>query len=297
MNTYQSSDKTKGYSGRSTCFPDGRDAWHTVEKSYAPHSKYAVVIPAYNEAETIRNVVQRSLVFIDDVIVVDDGSTDDTSKNIEDLPVMIMKNSTNMGKAACLWKGFQHAIPQKFQAVITLDGDGQHLPEDIPRLIEEAERVPQHIIIGARQGNWNRQSWHRKVANQIADFWISWASGYAIVDSQSGFRVYPCHLLRMLKCKHDAEHSFVFESEVLIEGAKLGYQSRPVSIQSNNRKTMRNSHFRPILDITRITKMVAWKLLSRGMYVTGLYQSLRARWSHDQARQEVPTSPPVLPNS
>jgi len=231
------------------------------------------------------------------VIVVDDGSTDDTLKNISDLPITIMKNSTNMGKAACLWKGFQHAIPKNFHAVITLDGDGQHSPEDIPRLIDQAERIPQHLIIGARQGNWDRQSWHRKAANQIADFWISWASGYAIIDSQSGFRVYPCPLLRMTKCKHDQTHSFVFESEILIEGAKLGYQSRPVFIESHNRKAMRNSHFRPILDITRITKMVAWELLSRGMYVTGLYQSLRTRWGHLQAKQEAPTSPPVLPNS
>ena len=258
-------------------------------------ANYAVVIPAYNECATIRNVAQQTLQFVNQVIIVDDGSIDDTAAVIEDLPITILKNPYNMGKAASLWRGFQHALAQNVHAVITLDGDGQHSPQDIPRLMAQAEETPNTLIIGARTGPWERASWHRRLANKIADFWVSWAAGYAISDSQSGFRVYPACLLHHTPIKHDKEHGFVFESEILIEGARLGYFSHPVPIESIHRMAMRASHFRPALDIMRITKMVAWKLLSRGMYVTGLYQSLRTRSNPIQVKQEI-EGPPVSPN-
>ncbi len=258
---------------------------------------YAVVIPAFNEYATIREVTLDALQFVDMVIVIDDGSIDGTATVIEDLPITILSNSFNMGKAASLWRGFQHALDQGMQGVITLDGDGQHSPEDIPRLLARAEENPQALIIGARSGSWNRHTWHRRMANKIADFWVSWASGYGIADSQSGFRVYPSSLLRQANVKHDKTRSFVFESEILIEGSKLGYFSHPVCIESKHRQAMRVSHFRPVLDIVRITKMVAWKLLSRGMYVHGLYHSLRTRSKQVPSQQTIQSSsPPVLPN-
>ena len=239
--------------------------------------KYALVIPAFNEASTIREVVQAAQCYIKDIIVVDDGSSDRTAKALDNLPITLLRNSSNMGKAFSLWRGFQHAIERGVRAILTLDGDGQHSPEDIPRLIAQWERTPNHLIIGARRRNPGRDVRHRVVANQIADFWISWAAGYPIADSQSGFRLYPSGLLQQTKCKHGKGQSFVFESEILIEGARLGYRSIPLSIQSGTRKAMRASHFRPALDIIRITRMVAWKLLSRGMYPTGLYRSLKDR--------------------
>ena len=272
------------------------DSLHGSSQANGSDGWYAVVIPAYNEQATIRNVALKSLQFVTQVIVVDDGSVDHTSAMIEDLPITILKNSCNMGKAASLWRGFQHALSQNVQAVITLDGDGQHSPDDLPRLIAQAKLTPNALVIGAREGRWDRASWHRRLANKIADFWISWASGYPISDSQSGFRVYPAPLLRDTPIQHDREHSFVLESEILIEGAKLGYYSYPVSIASIHRQTMRPSHFRPVLDIVRITRMVAWKLLSRGMYLGGLYQSLRTRstktpMDHTLTTPESPISP------
>ncbi len=274
--------------------PDSSNGSHHVSRS---NENYAVVIPAYNERATIRNVALKSLQFIDRVIIIDDGSVDDTSTMIEDLPVTILKNPCNMGKAASLWRGFQHALTQNVQAVITLDGDGQHSPDDLPRLMAQANVTPHALVIGAREGSWDRASWHRRLANKIADFWISWASGYPISDSQSGFRVYPSCLLHQTTLEHDKKRSFVFESEILIEGAKLGYYSYPVSIDSLHRMAIRPSHFRPVLDIVRITKMVAWKLLSRGMYLDGLYRSLQARSNHIHLQQKTqPSSPPILSN-
>ncbi len=259
----------------------------TFSRSHSlPHNDYLVLIPAYNEKTTIREVALRALRFVERVIIIDDGSIDHTAEMVEDLPVNLVRNTQNMGKGASLWQGFQRAMEFDISGVITLDGDGQHSPEDIPRLLAQAKNMPQALIIGARTGTWDWNSWHRRLANKIADFWISWAAGYAIADSQSGFRVYPTSLIRQIAIRHDKQRSFVFESEILIEGAKLGFVSFPVHIKSKHRKTSRVSHFRPIGDILEITKMVAWKLLSRGMFMTGLYQSLRSRI---QVRRETTT--------
>ena len=95
----------------------------------------AIVIPAFNEARTIRDIARRSLQQCDTVIVVDDGSTDGTGDAIKGLPVILLRHEGNRGKAAALWTGFASALAGGTDVVITLDGDGQHRPEDIPLLI------------------------------------------------------------------------------------------------------------------------------------------------------------------
>ena len=239
--------------------------------------RYAVVIPAYNEGPTIREIVQGALNHVKDVLVVDDGSTDATSEALNGLPVTLLRNPSNMGKAASLWRGFEVARKAGANALVTLDGDGQHSPNDIPRLLAAAKEFPDYIIIGARHRRWRHGPFWRLMANGVADFWVSWAAGYSIADTQSGYRVYPSRLLQKAKVKHGRAQSFVFESEILIEGARLKYHSIPVPIESASREVLRPSYFRPVLDILRITRMVAWKLISRGMYPTGLYRSLLRR--------------------
>jgi len=237
-------------------------------------NQYAVVIPAYNEEATIFAVAQQALQYLGPVIVINDGSTDRTVQILQDLPVTVLHNATNCGKAASLWKGLQYAKQLGLTAVITLDGDGQHSPADIPRLIGQAELTPNHIIIGARRRPWTRHTWHRIVANRIADFWVSWAAGHPIADSQSGFRVYPMSLIAQLSIPTGRERSFVFESEILVEGAKLGFWSLPVPIESEPRQAPRPSYFRPVVDIARITKMIALRLLAQGLAPRNLYHSL-----------------------
>jgi len=235
---------------------------------------YAVVIPAYNEEPTIYAVAKESLEHVKQVIIIDDGSTDRTTQVLQGLPVTVLRNDKNCGKAASLWKGFQYAQQQGIEAVVTLDGDGQHSPADIPRLIEQAEMTPHRIIIGARRRPWTRHTWHRIMANRIADFWVSWASGHPIADSQSGFRIYPISLIAQLNIPTNRERSFVFESEILVEGAKLGFWSLPVPIESEPRQAPRPSYFRPLVDIARITKMIALKLLAEGLAPRKLYHAL-----------------------
>ena len=159
--------------------------------------------------------------------------------------------------------------------MITLDADNQHAPEEIPLLIKAALDGPDDFLVGARRRDQRRASFWRYVANGIADFWIGWAAGHRIEDSQSGFRLYPAKLLRELAIPHGRARSFVFESEVVIEAARHGYRCRNVIISVTPRGGSRPSHFRPLRDIVRITRMVAWKLLTRGLFLQGLYRSLQ----------------------
>ncbi len=237
-------------------------------------TQYAVVIPAFNEEVTIFAVAREALQHIKQVIVVDDGSTDRTAQLLQELPVTILRNNSNCGKAASLWKGLQYAKEQGMTAVVSLDGDGQHSPADIPRLIDQAELTPHRIIIGARRRPWTRHTWHRIMANRIADFWVSWASGHPIADSQSGFRIYPISLIAQVNIPTNRERSFVFESEILVEGAKLGFWSLPVPIESDPRQAPRPSYFRPVVDIARITLMIAGKLLAKGLAPRNLYHAI-----------------------
>lgn len=234
-----------------------------------------IVIPAYNEAATIRELVERCLQLSLPVIVVDDGSTDNTQAKLDGLPVTLLVNEKNSGKAATLWRGMQQAIRQGAEQVISIDGDGQHRPEDIPALLETAQQHPGHMVIAARLKDNDQAPRARLAANRFADFWISWAAGQWIHDTQSGFRLYPAALLKQLTPDTSRERGFVFESKVLIDAARRGFGCKVTPISSSYHSNARASHFRPVADITRIVLMVAWSLLSRGLYLQGLWRAVR----------------------
>jgi len=237
----------------------------------------AIVIPAFNESRTIRAVAERALRESSLVVIVDDGSTDGTCDALADLPVVMVRHNRNRGKAAALWSGFDVALASTADCVATMDGDGQHDAADLRRLAVEAGKHPHSIIIGARLIDRDNAPIGRRLANAFADFWISWAAGYPIADSQSGERVYPARLLRLIEAAHDRCSSFTFESEVLIRGARLGYSSVSVPIRTIYMGASgRQSHFRPVRDISRIVLMVAQSLLARGLYLKGLWNSLRS---------------------
>ncbi|MGH8530474.1 MAG: glycosyltransferase family 2 protein [Nevskiales bacterium] len=236
--------------------------------------KAAVVIPAYNEAATIRDVVIRARAQLDCVIVVDDGSSDGTAAQLAGLDVVLLRNAQNRGKADSLWRGLQHALESGFDAVITLDGDGQHQPEDIPRVLAAARAQPGHIIIASRLQHREHAPPLRLFANRMANFWVSWAAGYFIPDSQSGFRLYPAQVLRRVRVHHARRHSFVFESEILVDAAWRGARSVPVPIKSLYFQATRSSHYKAGRDTLAIARMVAWRLFLRGLNLVGLLRVL-----------------------
>ncbi len=209
------------------------------------------------------------------MIVVDDGSTDGTTAALAGLPVVVLRNESNLGKAASLRRGADEAIKRGAGAIITVDGDGQHCPEDVPLLLAAHAAAPGRIVIGSRLHKREAIPPARYWANRFANFWIGWAAGYAIADSQSGFRIYPAALFSQARVNYDEAHSFVFESEILIEAARLGVHAKCVPVSVVYSARARPSHFRPVVDIVRITRMVAWRLLARGLYLQGLYRSFR----------------------
>lgn len=242
----------------------------------------AVVIPAYNEAATIVDIVRRAGRFTGHVIVVDDGSSDATAEVLAKLPALtVLRNPGNLGKGKSLLRGAGLALEQGATVIVTLDGDGQHRPEDISLLLDKAAANPDTIIIAARVHNRHCAPPLRRFANRCADFWISWAAGYCIRDSQSGFRLYPAAVFQQCPTASD---NFVFESEILIDAAQRGIRSKCVAIDTVYHPHTRNSHYRPASDTWAIVRMVAGKLINRGLYPLGLLRSLGI-WP--QARQSL----------
>jgi hypothetical protein len=237
----------------------------------------AIVIPAYNEAATIADIVRRALAVAPAVIVVDDGSSDGTGSIAQRCGATVLRNPANSGKGASLWRGLTHALNAGAAYVVTLDADGQHRPEDVARLVEAARRSPGRIVIGSRRAHKEAFPRARYIANRVADFWISWASGHPIDDTQSGFRVYPAATLRTLSARPPLAAGFAFESEMLICAGWHGVRTVSVDIPALYGAVLRRpSYFRPVADICRIVVMVASKLLRRGMYPAGLWRTVAA---------------------
>jgi glycosyltransferase involved in cell wall biosynthesis len=238
------------------------------------------VISAYNEEgyvdDAIRSVLAQTRADFE-LVVVDDGSTDATAAALEGLPVVLLRNESNRGKAGSLRRGADEAVRRGAGAIVTLDGDGQHCPEDIPHLLEAWRAAPRRIVIGSRLHAREAIPVARYRADRLPKFWGNWDAGQAIADTQSGFRVYPAGLFTQTQVPYGATASFVFESEILIEATRSGVEVACVPINAVYSLHARPSHFRPVVDIARIVRMVAWRLIARGLFLQGLVRSLRSR--------------------
>lgn len=235
--------------------------------------RVAVLVPALNERAAIRGVVESALAELPDLILVDDGSSDGTADQVADLPgVTVIRHETPRGKGEALRAGFRHALAQGFDAVVTMDGDGQHVATDIPRLLAAAALYPGHIVIGARLINREQQPAYRRRANNFADWGISWACGQRVVDTQSGQRYYPRAVMELAD---SAGEGFVFETDILIEASRRR-KARMVSvpIASRYHSEFRRSHFRSLPDFTRIASRVVWRIVRAG-FMIGNFRRVR----------------------
>jgi len=252
--------------------------------------KVVLVMPALDEGATLARLADELLHLpghtVAHVIVVDDGSTDGC---VEHLPpnarLSTLRHATNEGKARALIDGMQRALALDADLVVTMDGDGQHRPQDVARLVQAAHAHDGAIIIGARLADRDAIPGARYRANRFANFWVAWASGYPVVDSQSGFRAYPARIARDVLPALDRRYpagargrrkGFVFDSEILIEAGRRGCATVAVRIPAlyGAAGTLRASHFRPVADITQIVLMVAGHLLRQGMNLPGLWRSM-----------------------
>jgi glycosyltransferase involved in cell wall biosynthesis len=242
-----------------------------------------VVIPAFNEARTIREVVTAvRRLDVDRIILVDDGSTDATVTLIRTLDARedsspcleLIRHETNLGKGFALASGIARALTCGGRRIVTIDADGQHCADDIPRLERSAMRAPEAIVIAARTEAREAAPPLRRFANEVADFWISWACGRRIDDTQSGFKLYPVAVLARLNVQPRRNAGFAFETELLIDGVAAGAEIRSVPIMTRYLLDRRLSHYRPWRDTWSIVRLVGAKLLRRGLYPTGLLRSL-----------------------
>ena len=227
----------------------------------------AVLIPALNEALRIREVVQDALAHCPHVIVVDDGSDDGTSEAIADLPVVLLRHARRKGKGASLRDGFAEAMRRGMRAVVTMDGDGQHLGADIPRLIAAGNRHPHCLINGARLRKRSQQPLYRRIGNDFGDWGISLVCGFQIRDTQCGQRLYPAALCSLGDIPGE---DFVYEAQLLLSAAReLGMRVVSVPIESRYKTVhsgaqFRKSHFRVFRDLYKITSHVVAQALRYG---------------------------------
>ena len=237
----------------------------------------AVLIPALNEQLRIAEVVAACLPHCDTVIVVDDGSTDDTVACLAGLPVVLLRHAQRRGKGAALRTGFAEARRRGLAGVLTLDGDGQHSGQDIPRLLAAANRHRGQIIIGARLRNRAAKPPLRRLANEFGDWGLAWGTGYQIADSQSGQRFYPAAVIALEDVPGE---DFVFEAQIMISAARalgVGCVSVPIESRyacSDSPQQFRRSHFRPMSDLWRITSHIVTVAVRRGGLV-GVYREIR----------------------
>jgi len=243
------------------------EALAPVDRMPLDRKDIAIVIPALNEALRIRGVVEGALAQCPRVIVVDDGSDDDTVARIADLPVTLLRHPERKGKGASLRDGFREALRQGARAIVTMDGDGQHSAADIPRMLEAANRHPGHVVIGARLRRRSQQPIHRRLANEFGDWGLAWGTGYQIADSQSGQRLYPAAVAALDDVPGE---DFVFEAQILISASRrLGTRCVSIPIESrykcvHSAEQFRPSHFRPLRDLWRITSHIVRQALAQG---------------------------------
>jgi len=213
--------------------------------------KTCILIPGYNESRMIGQVVSEARKIIDDVIVVDDGSRDNTAQIAQGAGAIVLKHEVNKGKGAALKTGFQYAIEHKYDAVITMDSDGQHDPSDIPGFFNALEKIGSGIIIGSRMNDISTMPAIRKCTNKLTSFASSLLAHQKIEDSQSGFRLITSDVLQTVKLETDR---FETESEILIKASKAGFRITSVPIKTIYGEE--KSKIRPIHDTYRFFKLL-----------------------------------------
>ncbi|MGC9194446.1 MAG: glycosyltransferase family 2 protein [Syntrophobacteraceae bacterium] len=222
---------------------------------------FAIVIPTYNHAATVKSVAEKALVLGCPVYVVDDGSTDGFDPGIGSMPgLRLLRHGVNKGKGAALTTGFRAAARHADWA-ITLDADGQHFPEDAHGLIEAIPAGRRPIVVGCRSRMSDSGApWSSRFGRGFSNFWIRCAGGPRVADSQSGFRIYPLPEVLRLGVR---SQRYQFEIEVLVRAAWSAMEvvEAPVGINYAP-ANQRVSHFRPAVDFWRNTKTFA-RLITR----------------------------------
>lgn len=192
-------------------------------------SKICILIPAYNEARTIAQVVAYVRGKGLDVLVVDDGSSDNSAALAKEAGAVVLVNFKNQGKGFSLQRGFDYIISRDYDALITMDADGQHAIEDLDGFISLFEAKRPDVICGNRMQDHKGMPFIRLATNKIMSGLISLVCRQKVYDSQCGYRLIRCEVLRNI---HLSSSAFEIESEVLIKASKKGYRLASVPVKT-----------------------------------------------------------------
>jgi glycosyltransferase involved in cell wall biosynthesis len=216
--------------------------------------RIAILIPALDCGKTIAAVVRGASGHVETIVVVSDGSTDGTAANAAIVGAEVVCHDVTLGKGAALQTGMRLLAQRDLTHVLTMDGDGQHLSDQIPVLLQAARKNPEAIVIGARQVEPGATTAVQLFGNRFANRWVEIACGRCLPDTQSGFRVYP--LRETLALRVRARH-FAFETEVLIRAARANMPIVSVPVQVYYPLPQeRVSHYQPFRDTVRIIFVV-----------------------------------------
>ena len=217
-----------------------------------------ILIPAFNEGRALREVCEGVSRNCKNIVVVNDGSDDDTGRIAGRTGCVVLNHDRNRGKGAALKTGFRWLLERDCSAVLTLDADGQHDPSEIPKFLEFFEKNrPEGIIIGTRSIEREKMPHYRAIPNRIGELFISLAARRHIVDTQSGFRLYSRGVIEKIRCTSDG---FDMEAEILIKSSREGFELFSLPIRTIYQEGY-TSHFRPVRDFYKISKVVLKNLI------------------------------------
>lgn len=258
----------------------------TLSQSMIPPA-VCVLIPTYNNAKTLRRVLDGVLVYTRQIIVVNDGSTDATALILADYPFITVQHlEKNSGKGKALRKGFEIAKTQGFQYAITIDSDGQHFPDDIPVFLDALQQSDGNILlIGERQMDQTGIPKKSSFGNKFSNFWFWFETGIKLADTQSGYRLYP--LERIPKKLYT--NKFELEIEVIVRSAWKDIEVKNVPIKILYDPNERVSHFRPFKDFTRISILNTVLVLISLLYIfpRNAFRSFKKKSFKDFLKEDI----------
>ncbi len=222
------------------------------EMTRADRTNVAALIPAYFKEAHIEGVARRTLAQLDHVLVLDDGSTDRTAEEARKAGAEVIRHEKNQGKGAAIKTGLRELDTRGFLYVLVLDGDGQHLPEEIPGFIEEANRSGAPFVVGARMFDAGKMPVVRRMTNRFMSARISALCGQPVPDSQCGFRMMRREVIPHLYCE---SNNYDYETEMLLIASREGFRitSVPVSTVYGEEK----SKIHPVRDTIRFFKLLS----------------------------------------
>jgi glycosyltransferase involved in cell wall biosynthesis len=211
------------------------------------------LIPAYNEAARVGEVVSKTSQQVKQVVVIDDGSTDDTAGVASKAGAKVLRHERNRGKGSAIITGLDYFKGSDIEFAIFLDADGQHDPEEIPKFIEAACAVNADVVVGTRMARTRDMPLVRKLTNQFTSWVTSKLARQQIPDSQCGFRLLRRAVVGNLEL---STAQFETETEMLIQAGRAGHKIVSIPVRTIYYETGRASHIHPLRDTVRFFKLV-----------------------------------------